>query len=143
MRFSEVFLRIGSSLAGWMIVYAYFIWLAVVRRAGCGADGDEIFRLLLGMAPIAAGASFLLRSTRPFPDIHRLLRWFGMPLLAMLLLTVPVMWNVFANVNLAGNSICADSQVSGWQQIWAPVQMIATAICIWMFVTVWREKPER
>ncbi len=51
MRFAEVFLRLGSALVAWMMMYAYFLWLAAVYVVACGADGDEMHRLLLGLAP--------------------------------------------------------------------------------------------
>jgi len=132
---SEVFLRIGCSFTAWMVIYAYFIWLAVVERAGCTADGDEIFRLLLGMAPLAAGAAFLLRTTRPFPDIHRMLRWLGIPLIGLLFLTIPVIWDVLNLVNVNGGTICDFEVRASWHAFWAPVQLAATGICIAM---VWR-----
>ena len=52
MRFSEVFLRLGVSLVSWIVLYAYLLWLAVAGKVGCGPDGDEVFRLLLGLAPL-------------------------------------------------------------------------------------------
>jgi len=138
MRLSEVFLRIGSTLAAWMVIYAYFIWLAVVQRVECGVDGDEIYRLMLGMAPFAVGASFLLGASRPFPDIHRMLRWLGLPIAGLLLLAAPVIWQTLVVVNLEGGAICDGVPKSGWQHYWAPVQLIATGLCIWKLLTVWR-----
>lgn len=139
MRLSEVLLRIGSSFVAWMIIYAYFIWLAVIERAGCGENGDEIFKLLLGTAPFAAGAAFLLRSTRPFPDIHNIIKWFSVPAAALLLLAIPVVWRIFGTVNLGDAGICADLPSAAWHRYWAPLQMVAIAICIWKIFTVWRK----
>ena len=34
MRFAEVFLRLGSSLVGWMLIYTYAVWLAALSVAG-------------------------------------------------------------------------------------------------------------
>lgn len=138
MRLSEVLLRIGSCLAAWMIIYAYFIWLAVVNRVDCSVDGDEIFRVLLGMAPIAAGASFLLRGARPFPDIHQMLRWLGIPVLLLLLLTLPIIWQVFTQVNLNDGAICLGGTQAGWHSYWAPLQAIATGVCVYAVLRTWR-----
>jgi len=138
MRLSEVFLRIGSTLVAWMVIYAFFLWLAVVQRVECGADGDEIYRLLLGMAPFAVGASFFLGAARPFADIHSMLRWLGLPIAGILFLAAPVIWETFATVNLAGAAICDGVPESGWQTFWAPVQFIAAAFCIWKILTLWR-----
>ncbi len=138
MRLSEVFLRIGSSFTAWMVIYAYFIWLAVVQRVDCGVDGEEIFRLLMGMAPVAAGASFALGLTRPFAEIHRILRWLGIPLIALLILTVPVIWQVFNAVNIDNAAICTGNLKANWQPLWAPLQMAVTALCIWKLLRTWR-----
>ncbi len=138
MRLSEVFLRIGSTLVAWMVIYAYFLWLAVVQRVDCGADGEELYRLLLGMAPLAAGASLLLGSARPFADIHSMLRWLGLPIAGILFLAAPVIWETFVTVNLAGGAICDGVPIFGWQLYWAPVQVIAATVCIWKMLTLWR-----
>ena len=110
----------------------------VLGLAGCGAEGDEIYRLLLGFAPIAAGSALLLRVTRPFEDIHRMLRWLSVPLVLLLFKTVPVIWSVFDDVNVSGSTICAGSTRYGWQVAWAPVQAVATVVCIGMIALVWR-----
>jgi len=138
MRLSEVFLRIGSTLAAWMVIYAYFIWLAVVPRVDCNVNGDEIYRLLLGMTPFAVGASFLLGASRPFADIHRMLRWLGLPIAGFLLLAAPVIWQTFVAVNLEGGAMCSDGLKSAWQLYWAPVQFLVACTCIWNILTVWR-----
>ena len=73
MRFAEVFLRLGSSLVAWMMVFTYLVWMAALHAMGCGPDGDEMHRVLLGIGPLALAMALALRSTRPFPDIHRML----------------------------------------------------------------------
>ncbi len=65
MRFAEVFLRLGTSLVAWMMLYAYIVWLAALNSLGCGPDGDEMHRLLLGMVPVACGFAFLIGATEP------------------------------------------------------------------------------
>jgi ABC-type molybdate transport system permease subunit len=79
MRPSEVFLRLGVALVAWMMLYAHVVWLAALHAMGCGPDGDELHRLLLGLAPLTCGFALLLHMTRPFADIHRILRWLGAP----------------------------------------------------------------
>ena len=51
MRFAEVFLRMGTALVAWMMLLTHFVWLAVLHVIGCGPDGDEMHRLLFGLAP--------------------------------------------------------------------------------------------
>ena len=145
MRFAEVFLRLGCSLVGWMLVFMYAVWLGALHAMGCGPDGDEMHKLLLGIAPVAAGGAFMLRMTRPFPDIHRMLSWLGVPLLLLLPFILQNIWAVFSSTSIEGTAICSDSSPPMWQLIWAPAQMITTLLIAMLVVAVWRngriEKP--
>ena len=49
MRFAEVFLRLGSALVAWMLLFTHFLWLAALHAMGCGPDGAEMHKLLLGL----------------------------------------------------------------------------------------------
>ena len=138
MRASELFLRLGSSLVAWMVLYAYFIWLAVLQQAGCQADSDEMHRLLLGILPFAVGSSLLLRFTRPFAEIHSLLRWLAVPLAMLLPVVIPTVWNLMSTVTIDGDAICGVGQSATWQLLWAPLQLLGIGVCFWMIVTVWR-----
>ena len=42
-----------------MMLYAHIVWLAALQVMGCGPDGDEMHRLLLGLAPVTVGFAFL------------------------------------------------------------------------------------
>jgi hypothetical protein len=44
-----------------MVLYAYFLWLAALAAMGCGPDGDEMHRLMLGLTPFACGFALTLR----------------------------------------------------------------------------------
>lgn len=139
MRPSEVFLRLASALVGWMILYAYFVWLAALRNIGCGPDGDEMFRLLLGILPFAAGSALALRLTRTFDEIHAILRWLAVPLALLVPFCLLHIWSVFDAVNRQGNSICgATADPQTWETIWAPLQFLAVAFCAWMLIRTWR-----
>ena len=145
MRFAEVFLRLGCSLVGWMLVFTFVVWLAALHAMGCGPDGDEMHKLLLGFAPVAGGCAFMLRMTRPFPDIHRMLSWLGAPLLLLLPFVLRNIWSVFSRSSIEGLAICTDASPATWQQIWAPVQLIAILLIALLVLAVWRhariEKP--
>ncbi len=106
MRFAEIFLRIGSALVAWMVLYAHFLWLAALRTIGCGPDGDEIYLLLLGMVPLSCGASLLLGVTRQLPEVHSMLRWLALPLLLLLPLALWSTWTVIVPVHIHGEPIC-------------------------------------
>jgi hypothetical protein len=134
MRFAEVFLRLGSVLVAWMVLFAYVLWLAVMHITGCGPDGDEMPRVLLGMAPLATAAAFALRSTRSLPEIHRMLRWLGLPLCVLLLLSLRSVWGVFTRVHLDGLGICSASNVAPWELAWVAIQVLALAVIAFLVV---------
>ncbi|MDH3339114.1 MAG: hypothetical protein OER22_12375 [Gammaproteobacteria bacterium] len=138
MQFAEVFLRLGCSLVAWMVLYAHFLWLAALYAMGCGPDGDEMHRLLLGLAPFTCGFAFLLRVTRPFAEIHSILRWLGAPLLLLLPFAVRSVWHVFQAVNINSSAICTSDAPTTWQSLWAPVQLITALLVAYMVVRVWR-----
>ena len=138
MRFAEVFLRLGSALVAWMMMYAYFLWLAAVYVIACGPDGDEMHRLLLGLAPFVCGFAFALQVTRPFTETHSMLRWLGVPLYLLLPFALRSIWKVFQTVNLNAAAICADQAPPTWQLLWAPLQIITLSLALYMIVRVWR-----
>ncbi len=138
MRISEALLRLGCSLVAWMVLYAYFLWLAVLHSIGCGPDNDEMHRLLLGMVPLAIGFSFLLRVTRPFPEIHQMLRWLSLPLLLLLPFIVNSVWSVLARSTLGAISLCTDMPAAPWEELWAPIQFLSLIFCSWMIFRTWR-----
>ncbi|MFK7888268.1 MAG: hypothetical protein AB8G16_15510 [Gammaproteobacteria bacterium] len=138
MRFSEVFLRLGSALVAWLLLLTYFIWLGVVGSVGCGPDGDELHRLVLGLAPVAFGSAFLLRSTRPLDEVHGILRW-GIALLALLLPSALLaVWSVFRTVWLDQQNICGSGTALTWEQAWPVVHVVTLAVIVFLAVKNWR-----
>ena len=138
MRFAEVFLRLGSSLVGWMVVYAHVLWLAVLFRLSCGPDGDEMHKLLLGMAPITIGFAFALSATRPLHEVHSMLRWLGIPLLLLMPFVARSVWQVFEAANLDAAAVCTDEPPATWQTLWAPAQVLTIALVLFNVLRMWR-----
>jgi len=138
MRFAEVFLRLGSALVAWMMMYAYFLWLAAVYVIACGPDGDEIHRLMLGLAPFVCGFAFALPLTRPFAEIHSILRWLGVPLFLLLPFALRSVWQVFQTVNMSSSAICASGAPSTWQSFWVAVQLVTLMLVCFILVKEWR-----
>lgn len=139
LSFAEVFLRLGLSLVGWMVLYAHFLWLAAVQRIGCGPDGDEMYGLLLGFAPVTFAFAFAVRLTRPFPDIHGILRWLGVPLILLAPLCLASTWPVFSRVHLEAASICAALPPPAWQQAWVATQIATVVLVLAVIVIAWRQ----
>lgn len=138
MRFAEVFLRLGSSLVGWMLVYTYTVWLAALHVMGCGPDGDGMHRLLFGLAPFAVVMALPLRLTRPFPDIQRMLSWLGVPIILLLPFVLRNIWHVFEQATLGGLAICSDAAASTVHVYWAPVQFLALGLIVVLIAGEWR-----
>ena len=138
MRFAEIFLRLGCSLVGWMLVYTYAVWLAALHAMGCGPDGDEMHKLLLGLLPFAMIMALLLRMTHPFPDIQRMLSWLGAPLALLLPFALRNVWAVFERANLNGMAICTDNSAATFHQIWAPAQFLGVCLVAIIVIRTWR-----
>lgn len=137
MRFAEVFLRLGTSLVAWMVLYAYFLWLATLAAMGCGPDGDEMHRLMLGLTPFACGFAFMLRITRPFTEIHGILRWLGVPLMLLLPFGIRSVWQVYEVVYVNSTAICANGAPTMWQLVWAPAQAATLLLVSYQLIRVW------
>ena len=138
MRLSEVFLRLGCALVAWMVLYTHLVWLATSRAIGCGPDGDAMYELLLGSAAFAWAFSFLLRSTRPLPEVHSILRWLGVPLAALYPFAAHGIWTVYSVVNLQGMPLCSMPPPPLWQRGWAAVETLALVLIAWRVVREWR-----
>ena len=138
MQFAEVFLRLGSSLVAWMVLYAHVLWLAALHAMGCGPDGDEMHRLLLGLTPVTIGMAIVLRATRPLAEIHSMLRWLGIPLLLLLPFAVRSTWEVFRRVNQESLQICGAGAASSWESAWPVVQLLVLIVVAYMVAKVWR-----
>jgi hypothetical protein len=139
VRFAEVFLRLGSSLVGWMMVYTWLVWMAALHAMSCGPEGDEMHRVLLGLAPFTVVMGLLLRMTRPLPDVHRLLARLGIPLLLLLPFAVRNIWNVFDRTNIDGLAICSANTAATTDQIWAPAQFLVLVVLAFLVIRIWRD----
>ena len=122
-----------------MVTFAYVVWLAALHAMACGPDGDEIYRLLLGMAPAVSAMALLLRVTRPFSEIHAMLSWLAVPLALLLPFVLKNIWQVFAKSTLHNEAICSATEATTWQQVWAPVQLVAVLVIAAVLIIVWRE----
>jgi len=139
MRFAEVFLRLGSSLVGWMMLYTYLVWMAALHAMGCGPEGDEMHRVLLGIGPLALILALTLRLTRPFPDIYRLLSRLAWPLALLAPFAIRNVWIAFERTRLGGLSICTGHAPTTFDLIWAPAQFLILCVLGAMLVMLVRD----
>jgi hypothetical protein len=140
VRFAEVFLRMGVALVAWMMLFTHLVWLAVLYVTGCGPDGDELHRLLLGLVPFTCGFAVALRVTRQYPEIHAMLRWLAVPLALLVPFCLRTIWSVFVAANLQGIAICSAGEAPLWLQAWAPLQLITIAFVVYLAARTWRSK---
>lgn len=143
MRFSDVFLRLGSALVAWMMLYTHFLWLAALRSIGCGPDGDELHLVLLLLVPVTVGFALLLRVTRPLEEVHRILRWLGLPLAALMLTGGYQVVVISRSVYTTGLAICSTNEAAAWHQFWGVAQLLAIIVSAVMIVRVWRDGMQR
>ena len=122
-----------------MVVYAHMLWLAALHAMGCGPDGSEMHALLLGLAPITCGCALLLGATRPFDEVHAMLRWLGVPLLLLLPFALRSIWHVFVTVGPNEAAICGDSAPAKWHLAWVPVQLLTLIVIALLVARVWRD----
>jgi membrane protein required for beta-lactamase induction len=122
-----------------MVTFAYVVWLATLHAMRCGPEGDEMHRLLLGMAVVAALMAPLLRATRPFAEIHRMLSWLAAPLALLSVFAVGNTWSAFSTVYIEHEAFCAGGEPPLWQLLWAPAQIAALVVVAVFIGAVWRE----
>lgn len=125
-------------MVAWLVLYAHFLWLAVAGKVGCGPDGDEVFRVLLGMVPFSIVCALLLKSTRPLADVHRILLWAGVPLFLLLPFNLMSVWKTAEGVWIENQAICSAMAPELWEQLWAPAQLAALSVTLFIIVQMWR-----
>lgn len=121
-------------------MYAYFLWTAILRQVGCDPDGDELYRLLLGMAPLTIGFSMLLPSTRAMADVHQVLRWLCLPMLLLVPAALLSIWSILSRVTFGSEGICTTTLTASWQMWWGPIQIVTAVFSSWMLLRVWRAR---
>ncbi len=126
-----------------MMLYAYVLWLAALNALGCGPDGDEMHRLLLGMAPSACGFVFLVGVTRPLADVHSTIRWLAGPLLLLGPVALMGVWKVFIRANVESLSICSNNGSALWERAWAPVQFLSFIFIASILIRVLKVSPTK
>jgi hypothetical protein len=138
MSLTEAFLRLGCSIVAWLMVYTHCLWLATLYSVGCGSDGAEFWRLLLGFAPLTIGFTLLLGATRKLDAVHGTLAWLAIPLIVLLPLAARGIWPTLQSATFNDVAICADGDASLWQVLWAPVQIATLAIIGFVAFRVFR-----
>ena len=132
----ELLLRLGVSLVAWMILYTHLIWTATLRVTTCGADGDDLWRLILGFAPFTLGFCLLLGASKKLSEVHKILNWLGTPMLLLIPWAAWSMWPTFQQATLQAQGICVaqGGNPAAWHIWWGPVQcvvLLSIAFAVW------------
>ncbi|MDH3219583.1 MAG: hypothetical protein OEO19_08620 [Gammaproteobacteria bacterium] len=130
MRFSEVLLRLGCNLVGWLIIYSYFIWLGVIPQVSCGPEGAELYRLVLASCPVAILAAMLLGLAHPLTGVIDYLKWLALPLVILIPLSIDPIAKAMETATLGALDFCGPLPASDWQRAWAPVQIATVTIIV-------------
>jgi hypothetical protein len=138
MSLPEMLLRLGTALVAWMVLYTHLIWLATLRMIECSSDADELWRLLLGFAPITIGLSMLLTNTRVLQEVHQIIRWFAAPLVLLVPLAAIPVWTALRLTTFGGESICLINPTPWWHNLWAPAQAFTLLWIVWAVWRTWR-----
>ena len=123
MTVAELLLRIGCTIVAWLIMYTHCLWLAVLPRVGCGSDGDELWRVLLGMVPITLLFTALIGAANKVDSVRDSLRWGAAPFALLLPLAILAIWPTLISSTLGDSGICTETP-KAWHPWWAPVQLI-------------------
>ncbi len=142
MRIIEVLLRLGVSLVAWMVIYTHCVWTGTLNVTGCGADGDALWRLLMGFAPFTVLFCLLLNVSAKLVEVHRILRWLAVPLAVFLPVALYATWPWFVHATLDDKAICSDSAANTWHVWWAPLQFAVFGLIAWSVWRVWRSANE-
>ena len=140
MNAAELFLRLGCTMVGWLMVFTHLLWLGTLRVVTCNSDGDAMWRMLLALAPLAVLFSFTLSLTRKLSSVHSMLRWGIVPTVLLSVLALLAVWPALQNATLAGVPICAVENV-GWHTWWAPIQLGAIGLMLWNAFAAFRDTP--
>lgn len=138
MRLTEIFLRLGSSLVGWMMLGAYVLWLAAAGRIACDGDPDSLYLLLLYAAPVAVIFTQMTKLTRTIPYVHRTMRWIAVLPLLLLPGAAMTIYGAARSAYTDGSGPCGTGDASVWFHTWPVVQLAAVIVCTGIVVRSWR-----
>lgn len=139
MSLAEMLLRLGCTMVAWLMIYTHLLWLATLRVVSCNSEGDAMWRLLLGFAPIALGFSLLLTLSRRLPAAHETLRWAAAPLIVLVPLALLAIWPAFIGSTMADQPIC-NGPMRAWHNWWAPIQFASICALSFMAYRAWRKQ---
>ena len=120
----------------WLVLYTHCIWLATLRVVGCTADGNELWRLLMGFAVFAFGFCFLLPAVNRLREVARIMRWLALPFGVLIPLAAWPVMTALQSTTLGGEPICGID--AAWNTWWAPVQLVTLLFIAYGVAHTWK-----
>lgn len=98
-----------------------------------------MYRVLLILMPFTLGAAYLIQFTRPFIEVHSLLRWLALPLAGLMLLGAYGVWLFARGLYFLQLVPCYFSDLQAWHYAWVPAQATIILITGFAIARVWRD----
>ena len=122
LSFASLFLRLGCTLVGFMVLFGHLLWLSILPRIDCATSGHELWSALMLMAAPSLFFAALLLASRPITAVTGGLKWLCVPLLLMVPLALIGLWPTLQTTTFGGSPICPDPANSApaalWETLW-------------------------
>jgi hypothetical protein len=145
MSAAEIILRIGSGIGGWLVFIAHGLVLAVLPRADCDPQSDELWLGTLVLGALSLGGLVLVNLGLRW---RHSLRWLAAPALALAVLAATGVAPAVAATTLAGRPLCEmtaqppalalDLPASGLQRAWPIGQLVVLVLGCVQGIRYWR-----
>lgn len=137
-------LRAGSTLVGWIVIYAHCVMLGVAREASCASQNAELWRLTAFM--IIPSAICICLSLLGL-HLRQTIRWLALPLALLVPLALWAVFPYFTGSTLDGAHLChvrsaefPAQPAPDWHRAWAPLQLLFLLATGWVGVRYWWPK---
>ena len=121
-----------------MLLYTHFIWLSAIRQIECGPNSEEMYRLLLLLVPFSLCSALLIRLSRPFSEVHSILRWLGVPLSVLMLTGAYNVWLFARGAYFLKLAPCHAGDLETWHVVWVPAQALVLLVTAIAMLRMWR-----
>ncbi len=144
MSFAEAISRLVSAVAGWLVVYAHCLTLAVAPLADCVQAGSDPFLAATFTGAAALLFSMLIPLGRSVPGVGPALRWLALPGVLFGLLALRAIAPSWSDATFEGANLCRglEERAPGWHAAWVPFQFVTLLGVVVAAYRVWRPAKE-
>jgi len=142
LAFANVFLRLGCTLVGFMVVFGHLLWLWILPQIDCAVDGHAFWYALFWMSIPTLIFAALLLASRPLTSVVGGLKWLCIPVIGLLPLALLGVWPTLQATTFGGAAICPHpdnyNPSMTWQIMWGPLQLIVLSAIGVQAIRYWR-----